>query len=145
MQPGVGCWAHGRRRFREALETDPRAASMLALVQELYRVEREAEALSPEERWAQRQKCSVPVLARIDGLRLKLEAEVLPKSPLGEALRYLGNQWTALNRFVLDGRLRPDNNGAHAASGMSPGMPRARLCRVGKTGRRDHTVSRPQR
>ena len=110
----VGCWAHGRRRFREALETDPRAASMLALVQELYRVEREAESLSPEERKAERQKCSVPVLARIDELHFKLEAEVLPKSPLGEALRYLGNQWTALNRFVLDGRLRPDNNGAES-------------------------------
>jgi len=110
----VGCWAHARRRFREALETDPRAASMLALVQELYRVEREAEALSPEERKALRQERSVPVLARIDELRLQLEAEVLPKSPLGEALRYLGNQWTALNRFVQDGRLRPDNNGAES-------------------------------
>jgi hypothetical protein len=38
----------------------------------------------------------------------------LPKSPLGDALRYLDNQWTALNRFVQDGRLRPDNNGAES-------------------------------
>ena len=108
----LGCWAHARRRFREALETEPRAASMLALIQELYRVEREAEALTPEARRALRQERSVPALGRIDELRRVLEAQILPKSPLGEALRYLGNQWTALNRFTQDGRLRIDNNGA---------------------------------
>jgi len=37
---------------------------------------------------------------------------VLPKSPLGEAVRYLTNQWTALQRFTDDGRLAIDNNRA---------------------------------
>jgi transposase len=110
----VGCWAHGRRRFKEALETDARAASMLALIQELYRVEDEASSLSPEERKGLRQAKSCAVLGCIDALRSKLQAEVLPKSPLGEALRYLDNQWQALNRFVEDGRLRIDNNGAES-------------------------------
>jgi hypothetical protein len=32
----VACWAHGRRRFKDALETDPRAAAVLALVQPLH-------------------------------------------------------------------------------------------------------------
>jgi transposase len=108
----VACWAHGRRRFREALETEPRAASMLALIQELYQVEKDAEELSPEARKALRQERSVPVIARIDELRKGLAAEVLPKSPLGEALRYLSNQWNALQRYLQDGRLRIDNNGA---------------------------------
>jgi hypothetical protein len=108
----VACWTHARRRFREALETDPRAALMVALIQELYRVERECQELSAEERRAQRQERSLPLLARIAELRLKLEAEVLPKSPLGEALRYLGNQWKALQRYLDDGRLIIDNNGA---------------------------------
>ncbi len=108
----VGCWAHGRRRFKEALETDARAAPMLQLVQELYRVEEEAQPLSPEERKALRQERSRAVLLRIDELRRRLQAEVLPKSPLGEALRYLDNQWHALNRFCEDGRLKIDNNGA---------------------------------
>lgn len=35
---------------------------------------------------------------------------VLPKSPLGDAVRYLTNQWDALQRFVNDGRLAIDNN-----------------------------------
>ena len=39
---------------------------------------------------------------------------VLPKSPLGEALRYLDNQWRALQRFLEDGRLRIDNNAAES-------------------------------
>jgi transposase len=110
----VACWAHGRRRFREALETDPRAAPILALVQELYQVERDAEAFSPEERRALRQERSRSILVRIDELRTKLEAEVLPKSPLGEALRYMNNQWRALNRYIEDGRLNIDNNRAES-------------------------------
>lgn len=108
----VGCWAHGRRRFKEALETDPRAATMLALVQELYQVEREAENLTHEERKVLRQEKSVALLGRIDDLRRHLQATVLPKSPLGEALRYQDNQWRALGRFVEDGRLAIDNNRA---------------------------------
>ena len=44
--------------------------------------------------------------------RNALADAVLPKSPLGEAVRYLTNQWDALQRFVDDGRFRIDNNGA---------------------------------
>ena len=35
---------------------------------------------------------------------------VLPKSPLGEALRYMQNQWDALSVFLSDGRVPIDNN-----------------------------------
>ncbi len=44
---------------------------------------------------------------------------VLPRSALGDALRYLENQWRALNRFVEDGRLKIDKNGAGTSSGRS--------------------------
>jgi hypothetical protein len=37
---------------------------------------------------------------------------VLPRSPVGEAVRYLTNQWAALQRFAEDGRLAIDNNRA---------------------------------
>jgi hypothetical protein len=36
----LGCWAHARRRFVEALPTEERAAPMIALIQQLYQVER---------------------------------------------------------------------------------------------------------
>jgi transposase len=111
----VACWAHARRRFVQALETgEPRAAPILSLVQQLYRVEHEAASLTYEDRRALRQERSVPILAQIDVQRRALAETVLPKSPLGDALRYLDNQWNALNRFVQDGRLRPDNNGAES-------------------------------
>jgi hypothetical protein len=98
--------------FKESLDTDPRAGELLLLVQQLYAVEDEAKDLSAEARRALRQERSVPVLAKIDEVRRRLQAEVLPKSPLGDALRYLDNQWAPLQRFVEDGRLAIDNNRA---------------------------------
>ena len=37
---------------------------------------------------------------------------VLPKSPMGEAITYALNQWTALCVYLLDGDLAIDNNAA---------------------------------
>jgi hypothetical protein len=54
----------------------------------------------------------VPILAQLDAERARLAATVLPKSPLGDAVRYLTNQWGALQRFVEDGRVSADNNRA---------------------------------
>ena len=108
----VACWAHGRRRFKESLDTDPRAGEVLVLVQQLYAIEEEAKGLAAEARHALRQERSVPVLAKIDAVRRRLQVDVLPKSPLGDALRYLDNQWAPLQRFVEDGRLAIDNNRA---------------------------------
>lgn len=108
----IGCWAHARRRFVEALMTDPQAARIVALVQQLYDIERAAADLDVEARRARRQEQSVPLLARIEAVRQDLARTVLPKSPLGDALRYLTNQWPALQRYVEDGRLAIDNNRA---------------------------------
>jgi transposase len=108
----IGCWAHARRPFVEAFMTDTSAALMIALIQQLYQVERDAAELDPEARRARRQEHSVPLLAKIDAERQALARTVLPKSPVGEAVRYLTNQWAALQRFVEDGRLAIDNNRA---------------------------------
>jgi transposase len=108
----IGCWAHGRRRFVDAFLTDGSAAQMVALIQQLYQVEHAGTDLDPEERRALRQQQAVPLLAKIETLRQELARAVLPKSPLGDAIRYLTNQWAALQRFVEDGRLAIDNNRA---------------------------------
>jgi transposase len=108
----IGCWAHARRPFVEAFMTDTSAALMIALIQQLYQVEHQAADLDPEDRRALRQEQSVPLLAKIDAERQALGQIVLPKSPVGEAVRYLTNQWTALQRFVDDGRVAIDNNRA---------------------------------
>ncbi|HUF47812.1 MAG TPA: IS66 family transposase, partial [Vicinamibacterales bacterium] len=108
----IACWAHTRRGFVEALRTDARAAPMVALIQRLYQVERAGVDLSAEARRALRLEQSVPILAQIKTARDTLALAVLPKSPLGDAVRYLTNQWDALQRFVEAGRLAIDNNGA---------------------------------
>lgn len=61
----IGCWAHTRRGFVDALETDVRAALMVALIQRLYQVEREAADRSVEARQALRRVQSLPILAQI--------------------------------------------------------------------------------
>jgi transposase len=91
---------------------DTTAALMIALIQQLYQVEQAAAELDPDGRRALRQEQSAPLLMKIDAERQALSRTVLPKSPLGEAVRYLTNQWAALQRFVDDGRLAIDNNRA---------------------------------
>src|SRR5262249_53677979 len=108
----IGCWAHARRGFVEALPTDIRAALMVPLIQQLYEVEHRGADLDPDARRALRHAESIPQLAKIATERNHLASIVLPKSPLGDAPRYLTNQWAALQRFAEDGRLAIDNNRA---------------------------------
>jgi hypothetical protein len=54
----VGCWAHARRGFVEAFMIDTAAALTIALIQQLYDVERDAADLDPDARRAVRQRGS---------------------------------------------------------------------------------------
>jgi transposase len=108
----IGCMAHARRRFVDAFAQDGSAALTIALMQRLYQVERASAAVAPAERQARRQEHSVPLLTQLKAERDRLATTALPKSPLGDAIRYLTNQWDALQRFVDDGRLSIDNNRA---------------------------------
>lgn len=111
----VACWAHSRRRFFEAQSSDlMRSTVMLAYIRLLYDVEREAgeRKLKGEARRVLRQEKSKLIL---DDIRAYLEREqpqVLPKSPEGEAIAYTISNWKALTRYLDDGDLAIDNNGA---------------------------------
>jgi transposase len=111
----VACWAHARRKFFEAQESDiMRSMVMLAYVRLLYEVEREARdrALDGAGRRALRQEKSVPILTDIETYLKREQKSVLPKSPIGEAIGYALNNWSALIRYCEDGDLEIDNNGA---------------------------------
>jgi hypothetical protein len=112
----VACWAHARRKFYDAQDSDEvRAAQMLALIGELYALEREAKEADDDARLALRQKRSVPVLARIRGW-LDAEREVvLPRSPTAAAITYAENQWQALTTYATQGFLNIDNNASERA------------------------------
>jgi transposase len=112
----VGCWAHARRYFYRALESDPgRMGPALLLIAQLYRVEKLARGLSAEARLELRQRQAVPVLEKLHGYLLQIGAQVLPKSPAGRAVRYTLNNWTALCRYTTDGHLEIDNNATERA------------------------------
>lgn len=108
----VGCWSHGRRGFVELEKTDCRIAYPLALIARLYRIEHLADArgLAPNERAAMRQTRSGPVLDQLHRWCVLTLANEPPGSALAKATAYLVNQWTALTRFVQDGRIDLDNN-----------------------------------
>lgn len=112
----VACWAHARRKFYDAQDSDGRrAAQMLSLIGELYAIEREAKDADDAARHALRQQRTVPVLARI---KAWLDAErdiVLPHSPMAAAIGYALNQWAALNVYVTQGFLNIDNNASERA------------------------------
>jgi transposase len=112
----VACWAHARRKFFDAKETDGRrAAELLEMVRGLYAVEDEARPLDHDARRELRQQKSMPILAKI---KMWLDAEqqlVLPRSPMAAAITYTLNQWDALCRYVEQGFLNIDNNAAERA------------------------------
>lgn len=112
----VACWAHCRRHFFDARETDSaRAAAMLGMVRELYAVEDQARALDDEARRELRQRKSVPILARIKAWLDEQIKLVLPRSPMAAAINYTLNQWEALCRYCQAGYLDIDNNAAERA------------------------------
>jgi transposase len=111
----AGCWSHARRYFVEALETDTRAAVALAWIGQLFEVERAAEGRSPDERLALRQERDGPVMNDLGRWIAETSKTTTPKSPLGKALHYAANQWTALTRCLTDGRLEIHNNACERA------------------------------
>jgi len=112
----VGCWAHARRYVHRALESDQgRMGPALLLIAQLYRVENLARGLTAEERLSMRQLQSRPILDKLRNYLLEIQAEILPKSPEGRAVRYALKNWIALTRYCDDGDLAIDNNATERA------------------------------
>lgn len=112
----VACWAHVRRKFVEAQKTAPAlAAEAVARIKQLYAVEDEAKKLTAPARAELRQQKAKPLLDSFADWLQRIQSEVLPKSPIREAIGYAINQWKALNVYVTDGNLKIDNNVAERA------------------------------
>jgi len=112
----VACWAHARRKFYDAQDSDEeRATQMLALIGQLYQIERESKELSDALRLAVRQERSVPILEKIKTWLDREQEVVLPRSPMATAITYAQNQWAALNTYVTQGFLNIDNNASERA------------------------------
>ena len=66
--------------------------------------------MTAQQRYEIRQQRSAPVVNDLFNQFKQVGQKVVPKSPLGEAVRYCLNQEKPLRAYLKDGRLRIDNN-----------------------------------
>ncbi len=122
----TGCMAHARRRFDEALTPlkkgftkeqlkETTAYQAMARIGMLYKIEELLRNQSPEERYAERQKQSKPLLEAFFGWLHTLEGSVNRSSKIGEAVLYALNQEKYLKAYLEDGHLSIDNSAAERA------------------------------
>ena len=109
----LACMAHVRRKYKNALGNDPkRAKKALTIIQNLYKLEREAQEqeFSYDEIKSLRQEKSVEILEKFEKFLIEEKPRVLPQSAIGKAFGYTLHLWPRLKRYVDDGRLKIDNN-----------------------------------
>ena len=117
----LGCMAHARRKFEQALKDDQqRAGYALKIIRDLYVIEREAQEmeLSYDKIKQLREEKSYPIIKEFEKWLIENYTKVLPKSLIGKAIAYTYNIYPRLARYVLDGRYNIDNNGAE--NGVRP-------------------------
>jgi transposase len=116
----VGCWAHARRKFTEAIKVLPEAQKDkpvaakegLDYCNRLFAIERQLKDLSDQERYEKRLELMQPLLDDFHVWLKRQRQLTIPKSAFGQAITYCLNQWDELSSFLLDGRLEIDNNRA---------------------------------
>ena len=115
----VGCWAHARRKFDEALtagakeqQSASKPAEALSYFAKLFQMEQDFTALTVEERFAKRLEQEKPILEALLVWANRLKPQTSPKSAFGKALHYLLEQRPYLVRYLEDGRLEFSNNRA---------------------------------
>ena len=114
----IGCWAHARRKFVEALEENKKYASeAIVYIGKLYKIEeemRDAE-LDAESIRKHRQEESYPIICEFEKWMDSVGGLFKPKTRMGKALTYTYSLLPRLSRYVLDGRYHIDNNGIENA------------------------------
>lgn len=107
----VNCWAHTRRYFFKALDSDPdRAKVALGFIGALFRIERTLADSPRKKKENIREKRSRPI---VDAFFSWCDAEsptVLDDTPISDGIRYARNQRVGLSQFLEDGRLPIHNN-----------------------------------
>ena len=114
----IGCWAHARRKFVEALDEDKKHASeALVYIGKLYGIEKEMQetGLDHDAIRKRRQEESYKIIQEFENWMNSVSGCFTPKSRMGKALVYTYTLLPRLSRYVLDGRYNIDNNGVENA------------------------------
>lgn len=107
------CWAHARRYFDRALNSDKeRAEYAISQISMLYTVESVADEkkMGYDQRKEYREKYAYPIIQGLEAWANAEYEKVLPKSPIGKALHYLLAHIRQLSRYMINGKYRIDNN-----------------------------------
>ena len=114
----IGCWAHARRKFVEALDEDKkRASEALVYIGKLYGIEKEMQeaGLDYDAIQKRRNEESYKIIQEFENWMNSVSGSFTPKSRMGKALVYAYTLLPRLSRYVLDGRYNIDNNGVENA------------------------------
>ena len=111
----VGCWAHARRKFVDAVKVnrdDAAAIQMVIRMDALFLIDRDAreKQMTIEERLAVRREHAEVWAEEIRQECAKLAPTVLPKSALGKAVSYTLNMWPKLRRCFDYAEVELSNN-----------------------------------
>ena len=109
----LGCWAHARRKFSDALSEDKSGAEYaLEQIGMIYKVETMADdqGLSFEGRAELRSRLAYPLMCAFEKWIVNYMPEVLPGGRMSKALTYTYALFQRLSRYHLDGRYQIDNN-----------------------------------
>jgi transposase len=109
----LGCWAHARRKFNEALKEDKAGAEYaLEQIGLIYGVESMADDqdLDYEARAELRSRLAYPIMCAFEKWILNYMPKVLEGGRMSKALSYTYLLFHRLSRYHLDGRYRIDNN-----------------------------------
>ena len=116
----LGCMAHIRRKFIEAIPNDKKNAEpIVLLIQQLYEIEAfcRENNYTHQQRFELRQKQAVPIMKKLKIALDTLDHDpmILASSAIVGAVRYALGRWKYQQRYLLDGKLEIDNNGVENA------------------------------
>jgi hypothetical protein len=117
----VGCWAHARRKYDEALKSLPKEERQAAVLtnegldycNELFKLEKDWKDLSPEDRLQKRKRFASPIVDAYFAWVEKMSR--IARGQLAKAVNYSLKQESVLRNYLLDGRLEISNNLAERA------------------------------
>ena len=113
----MGCMAHVRRKFENALLTTPEAQKALDYIALLYMLEGnlKAEEADHEQIQKERKQKAYPILQEMERWMKQTYNNYTPKSPLGKAISYAFGMWPRISRYCKEGYFEIDNNGVENA------------------------------
>ena len=113
----ASCWAHARRKFFDLarISKAPIAIEAVERIDVLFAIERDINGRAPHERKQERGERSRPLIVALETWLREQRRKLSASNQVAKAIQYSLNRWTALTRFLDDGRLCMSNNAAERA------------------------------